>query len=89
MDAHAVIDVSHVYGTIFAYGEIVAPVDLAIIVAEAAPLGEDFAGQVELKDLTTVGRSGLEVAAVHNVEQIVRANGERPGPAEFLRLPYF
>src|SRR5262249_55717282 len=84
LDAHAVIDVPHVHGTIFANGKIMAPVDLTVIIAEAAPLGEDLAGEVELKDLTTVGGSRSEVASVDDVEQIVGADGQRPGSAQFV-----
>src|SRR5579859_2116521 len=84
LDAHAVVNVSDVDGAIFTDGKVVAPINLAVVIAEAAPLGEDFAGEIELKELTTVGRTRLEVASVDYVKQIVGADGQRPGPAQFF-----
>src|SRR5215813_6244332 len=89
LHAHAVIDISHVHRTIFSNGQIVAPINLAVIISEAAPLREDFAGEVKLQDLATVGRRRFEVASVDYVKQIVWADCKRPGSAQFFRLPHF
>src|SRR5215831_16545450 len=76
LHAHAVIDVSHIHGTVFADGKIMTPINLAVIIAEAAPLGEDFAGEVEFEDLTAIRRSRFEVASIDHVEQVVWADGQ-------------
>ena len=89
LHAHAVVDVANIDGAIFADGEVVAPVDLAVVIAEAAPLGEDFSGEIEFEELAAIDSRGFEIAAVNDVEKIVRADGERPGAAEFAGLPHF
>src|SRR6516162_2766585 len=70
LDTHAVIDVSDVDGTISANGEIMAPVDLAIVIAVAAPFRENFTGEIELQQLTTIGGDRFEVAPVDHIKQI-------------------
>src|SRR5260221_3040697 len=89
LDAHAVVDVANVDGAIFADREVVAPIDLAVVIAEAAPPGEDFAGEIEFEELAAIDAGGFQIAAVHDVEKIVGADGERPGAAEFVGLPHF
>src|SRR4029077_7495337 len=74
LDAHAVIDVAYVNSAVLAGCQIVAPVDLSIVIAEAAPFREDFSGKVEFEKLSAVRRIGLQIAAVHGVEQIVRSD---------------
>ena len=83
MYAHAVINIADVNGTVFAYGQIVAPIDLSIVVAETAPLGKNFSREIEFEKLAAIGRRGLEVTAINDVEEIVRTNGKRPRPAKF------
>ena len=80
LDAHAVIDVAHVNSAVLPGCQIVPPVDLPIVIAEAAPFREDISGKVEFEKLSAVGRIGLQIAAVHDVEQIVRS--DRDGPWE-------
>src|SRR5262249_54873354 len=58
-----------------------SPVDLAVLIAEAAPFGEDLAAEIELQDLATIGRAWLQIAAVYNVKKIVGADGEGPRAA--------
>ena len=82
MYAHAVINIPDVDGTVFAYGQIVAPIDLAVVVAETAPLGKNFSSEIELQKLAAIRRRGLEVAAVNDVEKIVRTDGKRPRAAK-------
>ena len=59
LDTHAVIDVSDVDSTISANGKIMTPVDLAVIIAVAAPFRENLAGEIELEQLTTIRGAGL------------------------------
>jgi len=59
LDAHAVVDVANVDSAIFADGEVMAPVDLAVVIAEAAPLSEDFAGEIEFEELTAIDAGGF------------------------------
>ena len=54
LDPHAVIDVSDIDGTVSADGKIMTPIDLAVIIAIAAPFRKDFAGEVKLKNLPAV-----------------------------------
>src|SRR5215470_4874211 len=56
LNAHAVVDVADVNRTIFANSNVVTPIDLAIVVAKAAPFGEDFPGKVEFQELAAIGR---------------------------------
>src|SRR5215475_8022942 len=65
-----------------------APINLAIIVTVATPLSYNPAGKLELKELTAIRRIGLEITAVHDIQIIVGAYGERPRAAEFGRLPH-
>src|ERR1700739_1389321 len=76
--AHAVVDVTNVNGAIFANSEIVAPIYLAIVIAEAAPLRENLSREIEFEKLAAIGRRRLEVAAVNDVEEIVGADGKGP-----------
>src|SRR5215472_13923431 len=76
LNAHAVVDVADVNRTIFANSNVVTPIDLAIVVAKAAPFGEDFPGKVEFQQLAAIGRTGFQVATVNDIEQIVGADGE-------------
>ena|SRR5437764_8050290 len=87
--AHAVVDVTDKDGAVFADGEIMAPVNLAVVIAEAAPLGENFSVKVEFEELATIKACGFEVAAVDDVQQIVGADCERPRAAKFRRFPNF
>jgi hypothetical protein len=77
-----VIYVADIDRAIFSDCEVVAPINLAVVIAEATPLGEDFSGEIELKKFTTIGSRGLEVAPIDYVQQIVGSDGERPGAAK-------
>ena len=70
------MDVSDIDGAVPANGKIMTPIDLAVIIAEAAPLGEDLAGEVEFEDLTAIRRSWFEVASIDHVEEVVWADGQ-------------
>ena len=59
LHAHAVKDVANVDSAIFADSEVVAPIDLAVIIAEAAPLGENFAGEIEFEELAAIDAGGF------------------------------
>src|SRR5207248_5821943 len=48
---HTVPDVADVHGAVFANSNIMAPVNLPVVVAHAAPGSQDFAGQIELEKL--------------------------------------
>jgi hypothetical protein len=74
LDTHAVIDVSDVDSTISANGKIMTPVDLAVIIAVAAPFRENLAGEIELEQLTTIRGRRFEVAPVDHIKQIVGAD---------------
>ena len=74
LDTHAVIDVSDVDRTISANGKIMTPVDLAVVIAVAAPFRENFAGEIELEQLTTIRGHRFEVASIDHIKQIVGAD---------------
>ena len=74
LDTHAVIDVSDVDSSISANGKIMPPVDLAVVIAVAAPFREHFAGEIEFEQLTTIRGHGFEVATVDHIKQIVGAD---------------
>src|SRR6516165_5677853 len=71
LDTHTVIDISNIHGAILANCKIMAPVNLAIVIPEPTPFGKDFAREIELKKLTTVGRSWPKVASVDHIKQVV------------------
>jgi len=71
-----VIDVADIDRAIFSDGEVVAPVDLPVVVAKATPLGEDFPGEIEFQKLAAIEARGLKIAAVYDVEQIVGADSQ-------------
>ena len=74
LDTHAVIDVSDVDSTISANGKIMTPVDLTVVIAVAAPFRENFAGEIELEQLTTIRGHRFEVAPIDHIKQIVGAD---------------
>jgi hypothetical protein len=59
---HAVVNFSEVNRPIFSHGNVVASIDLSIVVSEAAPLREDFPIQIQLEDASPVRWRGLRVA---------------------------
>jgi len=61
---------------------------LAVVIAEPAPFGKDFAGEIEFEELAAIDSREFEIAAVNDVEKIVGADGERPGAAEFVGFPH-
>ena len=89
MYAHAVIHVAHVNGAVLADRQVVSPINLPVIVSEAAPFGEDFSGKVEFEKLSAIGGVWFQVASINDVKEIVRADGQGPGAAKLWRTPHF
>src|SRR5207248_9937977 len=64
LNAHAMINIADIDRAIFSNRHVVAPIDLPIIIAEATPFADDFAGAIDVTKLAKICRRGLQLAAV-------------------------
>src|SRR5437667_12070622 len=64
LHAHPVVHIADVHRAVFADGQVVAPVNLPVIISKPAPLRQDLALQIEFQKAAAVGWRGLQVAAV-------------------------
>ena len=83
------INIADIDRAVFSNRDVMATIDLPIIIAEATPFGDDFAGEIDFKKLATIGRRGFQVAAINDIEQIVAPDRKGPRTAQIRGLPLF
>src|SRR3989442_12945446 len=56
LHAHPVIHIAHIHRAVFADGQVVAPVNLSVVISKSAPLSHDYTLTIQLQNPPTVGR---------------------------------